>query len=82
MFIERLWWSVKYENTYIYEYKDGKELYLGLDKYFQYYNFERGHAGIDEDLPSNRYFSSKNAPLFYEGDLQEKYLHNIHYKSA
>ena len=82
VFIERFWWSVKYENAYIYEYKDGKELYLGLEKYFQYYNFERRHAGIDEDLPSNRYFSSKNAPLFYEGDLEEKYLRNIHYKSA
>lgn len=82
VFIERFWWSVKYENAYIYEYKDGKELYLGLEKYIQYYNFERRHAGIDQDLPSNRYFSSKNAPPFYEGDLEEKYLRNIHYKSA
>lgn len=82
VFIERLWWSVKYENAYIYEYKDGKALYLGLEKYLQYYNFERRHAGIDHHLPSNRYFSSKNTPLFYEGDLQEKYLQNIHYKSA
>lgn len=82
VFIERLWWSVKYENAYVYEYKNGKELYLGLDKYFQIYNFERRHAGIDQDLPSNRYFSSKNTPPSYEGDLEEKYLNQINLKSA
>lgn len=29
VFIERLWWSVKYEEAYIDDYPDGKALYLG-----------------------------------------------------
>ncbi|MCH2046472.1 MAG: IS3 family transposase [Saprospiraceae bacterium] len=82
VFIERLWWSVKYEDAYIYEYKNGKELYLGLVRYFQKYNFERRHAGINQELPSKRYFSSKNAPLPFEGDLEEKYLTEMNCKSA
>ena len=82
VFIERLWWSVKYEDAYIYDYPDGKKLYLGLEKYFQKYNFERRHKGIDHDFPCNRYFSSKNHPSSFEGDLEEKYLTKINYKSA
>ena len=61
VFIERLWWSVKYEDAYIREYKDGKELHLGMQWYFQKYNFERRHAGIEHDLPCNRYFIDKTA---------------------
>ena len=59
-----------------------KKLYLGLEKYFQKYNFERRHKGIDYDFPCNRYSSSKNAPTYHEGDLEEKYLTKINYKSA
>ncbi|MCP4437911.1 MAG: hypothetical protein GY810_03125 [Aureispira sp.] len=53
-----------------------------MEKYFQKYNFERRHAGIQQDLPSNRYFSSKNTPSLHEGDLEEKYLNEINYESA
>ncbi len=34
VFIERLWWSVKYEDAYIREYWDGSELHTGMKKYF------------------------------------------------
>ncbi len=53
VFIERLWWSVKYEDAYIYDYPNGKELYQDLEKYFQKYNFERRHKGIDHNFPCN-----------------------------
>ena len=82
VFIERLWWSVKYEDAYIYDYPDGKALYLGLDKYFQKYNFQRRHKGIQQDFPYNRYFPSKNTPVLHEGDLEGKYLTKFIYKSA
>ncbi len=51
VFIERLWWSVKYENVYPRNYEDGHELYAGLDKYFQYYNNERQHSSLDKRTP-------------------------------
>lgn len=35
IFIERLWRSVKYEEVYLYAYRDGKECYIGLKKYFE-----------------------------------------------
>jgi len=82
VFIERLWWSVKYEDAYIYDYPNGKALYLGLENYFKKYNFERRHKGIEHDFPYKRYSSSKNRPSFYEGDLEEKYLTKINYYLA
>ena len=34
VFIERLWWSVKYEDIYPRSYESGLELYKGLERYF------------------------------------------------
>lgn len=50
-FVERLWWSVKYEDVYPRNYADGHELYAGLEKYFQYYNNERQHSSLDKRTP-------------------------------
>ena len=82
VFIERFWWSVKYEDAYIYDYQNGKELYQGLEKYFQKYNFERRHKGIEQDFPADRYFSSKSTPATHGGDFEEKYLPEIYYEPA
>ncbi len=43
IFIERFWRTIKYEDIYLKEYRDGKELYRGLLEYIQFYNFERKH---------------------------------------
>lgn len=45
-FIERLWRSVKYENVYLYAYKDGKECFLGLKEYFTNFNHRRRHQSL------------------------------------
>ena len=37
VFIERLWWTVKYEEIYPKDYLDGKSLFDGLTAYFRYY---------------------------------------------
>lgn len=69
VFVERLWRTVKYEDIYIKDYENGRELYEGLKQYFLYYNKERKHSSLEY-----------RTPLFvYEGgeiSLVEK-LHEI-----
>ncbi len=51
VFIERLWWTVKYENVYPKDYSNGHTLYKGLSKYFRYYNHDRKHSSLDKNTP-------------------------------
>lgn len=55
VFIERLWRSVKYENIYLNPPEDGLHLYKQLDQYFMFYNYERRHQGIENQIPKQRY---------------------------
>jgi putative transposase len=50
-FIERLWRSVKYEKLYLNPPTDGVDLYLKIAEYMEYYNFERRHEGINDQIP-------------------------------
>lgn len=59
VFIERLWWTVKYENIYPRNYENGKALYCGLDRYFQYYNTERKHSSLDKKTPAEIFFQQE-----------------------
>lgn len=59
VFIERLWWTVKYENVYPRNYENGKALYCGLDTYFQYYNNERKHSSLDKKTPAEIFFQQE-----------------------
>jgi len=61
VFIERLWWTVKYEEVYPKDYSDGHSLYSGLDVYFDYYNNERKHSSLDRRTP---------AEVFMEGGVK------------
>lgn len=54
-FVERLWRSVKYEKIYLNPPKDGTDLYLKVAEYMQYYNHERRHEGIGDEIPSSLY---------------------------
>lgn len=38
IFIERLWRTVKYEDIYLHDYRNGVDLERGLPTYFQFYN--------------------------------------------
>ena len=51
-FIERLWWSVKYEEVYPKAYVDAEALYRGLGAYFDYYNNQRRHTALDKRTPA------------------------------
>lgn len=55
IFIERLWRSVKYEEIYLHEYQNVKELIMALKQYFNFYNFERTHQSLDDQIPIEVY---------------------------
>lgn len=55
IFIERLWRSVKYEEIYLHEYQNVKDLIVALKKYFNFYNFERTHQSLDDQMPIEIY---------------------------
>jgi len=55
VFIERLWRSVKQESIYLHAPEDGLELYKQLGTYFDYYNHNRTHQGIDNAIPRELY---------------------------
>jgi putative transposase len=52
VFIERLWWTLKYEEVYPKSYADGHALHQGLGAYFDYYNNERKHTALDKRTPA------------------------------
>jgi len=58
-FVERLWRSVKYESVYLNPPDTGLDLYHLLKKYFHYYNNERRHTGISNQIPINYYLTKK-----------------------
>ena len=60
-FIERLWRSVKYEKLYLHPPKGGLDLYVLLAEYFEYYNEQRRHEGINDEIPCEKYISQLKA---------------------
>lgn len=56
VFLERLWRSVKYEDIYLRDYCDGVELYIGLERYFTFYNTERYHSSLEYTTPFEVYY--------------------------
>ena len=52
VFIERLWWSLKYECIYLNDFPNGKELKTGVGNWIDFYNFERGHSSLDDRTPN------------------------------
>ena len=55
IFVERLWRTVKYEEIYLNNYETPKELYLGLKKYFEFYNNQRLHQSLGYITPAEIY---------------------------
>ena len=55
IFIERLWRSVKYEDVYIKDYQDIRQLRRGLGQYFRFYNNERPHQSLGYLTPGQIY---------------------------
>jgi putative transposase len=59
-FIERLWWSTKYEDIYRQDYGDGLAAGRGLEKWFAHYNTQRPHQALGNATPAQWYFSPQD----------------------
>ena len=55
VFIERLWRTVKYEELYFKDYSSGGETKRSLDRFFNYYDFDRPYQGLDNQTPRKVY---------------------------
>ena len=57
IFIERLWWTLKYQYLYLWSFNNGTELRNGLQHWFGFYNAERSYQAIDNLTPDEVYFA-------------------------
>lgn len=62
IFIERLWWTVKYHYLYLHAFDNGIQLRTGLKQWFDFYNSRRFHQGLDNKTPDEVYFGSTSIP--------------------
>jgi putative transposase len=51
VFIERLWWSVKWEDIYLKAYGTATDLQEGLRRYFDFYDHRRKHQSLADRTP-------------------------------
>jgi putative transposase len=56
IFIERLWWTLKYHYLYLQSIDNGTELRQGLGTWLEFYNSERSHQALDNLTPDEVYF--------------------------
>lgn len=56
IFTERLWRSVKYEEVYMKDYRDYRDVRQGLGSYFPFYNTRRYHQALCYKTPSEVHY--------------------------
>ena len=56
VFVERLWRSVKYENVYLEDYRNGFDPHRGMEVYFSFYNTSRPHRSPGYKTPVEVYY--------------------------
>lgn len=59
IFVERLWWTVKYHYLHLHAFENGSELRKGLRSWFEYYNRERTHQSLNRMTPDECYFKEQ-----------------------
>lgn len=57
VFIERLWWSLKYEDVYLRSYETPRDVERGTGKWLRIYNADRPHSSLDDATPDEVYFA-------------------------
>jgi putative transposase len=63
IFIERLWWTVKYQFLYLRSFESGIELRQGLGEWFRFYNQDRPHQSFGLLTP-DEVFYGLSSPLY------------------
>lgn len=58
--VERFFRTLKYDEIYLQEYNDIKELHKGIDRYIDFYNNKRFHSALDYQKPMNVYRQGMN----------------------
>jgi putative transposase len=56
IFIERLWWTIKYQYLYLHSFDNGLALRRGLAGWISRYNHDRGHSSLDDKTPDEVYY--------------------------
>lgn len=56
IFIERLWWTIKYQYLYLHSFNGGLALGRGLATWIKGYNCDRGHSALDDRTPDEVYY--------------------------
>ena len=51
IFIERLWRSIKYEEVHLKAYADGREARAGIGEWMHFYNEDRPHQAMNNQMP-------------------------------
>ena len=57
IFIERLWWTLKYQYLYLRSFDSALELRRGLKEWFVFYNSQRPHQTLDGLTPDEVYYA-------------------------
>jgi putative transposase len=63
VFTERFWWTLKYEEVYLYDYEDGVEAFHGIDNYIHSYNYRRKHSSLGRRTPAEVYLAKSRQLL-------------------
>lgn len=56
IFIERLWWTIKYQYLYLHSFDSGLVLRRGLNKWIRGYNHDRGYSSLDDKTLDEVYY--------------------------
>lgn len=60
IFVERLWRTVKYEHLYTRAFNNLKEVRDSLTRWFNWYNQERFHQGLNNQTPDEVYYQKQS----------------------
>ena len=55
-----VWWTIKYEEVYLYDYNTVPEAHAAIGKYLIFYNTKRPHSSLDEQTPNQAYIKAQS----------------------
>jgi len=73
-FTERLWRSVKYEEVYLNEYQTPREARLGLQRYLEFYNYQRPHQALSYKTPAEVDFGDQRGIQISRLEMEDSTL--------